>query len=460
MARDDHSRDQKRLFPDDKTGSDLDPLEKDFPGSGYSCDDESPSVDIASEEERLRNGDIAFRPVSLPGTEPTTERRKGGAGGTALMIVSAIVVVFLLTCVIHTFYSPSPSGPGSVAVSPGEEDGTGQSGPDTADPASPPERQDPGGSPAAMFQAHADLQERYRQSESQIADLEAELETFRAASSATPSTEGSAGADPDRLARLEAENRRLKTGLEQQRRDSQTAISRAEQLVERAESQVAKERGRTRTAGEEADQARRLAEVLTGERDSLRERVDQLESDVARNKTAYDRLTANTTTRLEGESEAVRQLISRHSQELEQEREATREKEAEIQRLKTLIAQLSVTAPGTRSAEPTSGARSGSTGGTTSSADTGVDTAPRILTRRNPEYPVNARRLRVEGTVLLNVLVGIDGQVREVKVLEADGGKLLSPAAVEAVREWTFAPATHGGRAVECWHKLPIRFAL
>jgi protein TonB len=66
----------------------------------------------------------------------------------------------------------------------------------------------------------------------------------------------------------------------------------------------------------------------------------------------------------------------------------------------------------------------------------------------------------VEGTVLLNVLVGTDGTVREVKVLEADGGKLLSPAAVEAVREWTFAPATRGGEAVECWHKVPIRFAL
>lgn len=73
---------------------------------------------------------------------------------------------------------------------------------------------------------------------------------------------------------------------------------------------------------------------------------------------------------------------------------------------------------------------------------------------------MNARRLKVEGTVLLNVLVGTNGLVREVKVLEADGGKLLSPAAVEAVRKWTFTPATRGGRPVECWHKVPIRFAL
>jgi protein TonB len=150
----------------------------------------------------------------------------------------------------------------------------------------------------------------------------------------------------------------------------------------------------------------------------------------------------------------VRQLISRHAEELERERKATREKEAEIQRLTDLIARLSVTdtTPGGQTGQPAPPERT--------VTGSGVDSPPRILTRSEPEYPVNARRLRVEGTVLLNVLVGTDGRVRDVKVLEADGGKLLSPAAVDAVRKWTFTPAMRSGRPVECWHKVPIRFAL
>lgn len=459
MARDDQSNDQERLFPVDETGTDTDPLGEDHPEQGFSDHDESPPANIASEEERLRNGDISFRPVSLPGAESVTETRKGGTGGTVLMIVTAIVVVFLLTYVIHTFYSPTPSGPQTAAFPAGEENVTEPSGPGGTDMVNPPEGRDPATEPAAMFQAHTELQEKYRHSESRIAELESELQTLRAGSpAATPA--GGAATDPDRLSRLITENNELKTDLERQRRESTTAVT-------SAEAQVVEERGRARAALDEAGQANRRAaalagerDMLTGERDELRERVELLESDVVRNRMEYDQLTASTTTRLEGESDAVRQLISRHSQELEQERKATREKEAEIQRLKTLIAQLSVTDAGARSAEPGAGARSGASDRGTSSAATGVDTAPRILTRRNPVYPVNARRLRVEGTVLLNVLVGTDGTVREVKVLEADGGKLLSPAAVEAVWKWTFAPATRGGRAVECWHKVPIRFAL
>jgi protein TonB len=56
--------------------------------------------------------------------------------------------------------------------------------------------------------------------------------------------------------------------------------------------------------------------------------------------------------------------------------------------------------------------------------------------------------------------VGTNGTVRDVKVVEADGGKLLSPAAVDAVRQWTFSPATRGGQPLEVWHKVSIQFAL
>ncbi len=455
MARDNRSDDQESLFSAGGNREETDYVD--------AHPTESSPLDLSSEEERLRNGDISFRPVSLPGSEPEPSVRHGGTGGTALMIVVTIAAVLLLTWVIYTFYSPSPSRQQQAAATdPTEEPDQPGSRLETALPDRDNEL--PRDEPAAIFQAHAELQENYRQSEKRIAELESELQAERGREQTSTPATGSA-ADSVRLERFEKENTQLKADLEQQRRDSESAVTRAEQLVQRAESRVAEERDLARDARSEADQTRQQAEalateksILAGEVDALSDQVKELQADLTRRKEEYDHLTANTTTRLEGESEAVRQLITRHSTELEQAKKATREKEAEVRRLTDLLARLSVadSAPGTTEPARTSGS---STAGSSSPTSDAI-APPRILTKSDPEYPMNARRLRVEGTVLLNVLVGTDGRVREVKVLEADGGKLLSPAAVEAVRKWTFSPATRGGRPVECWHKVPIRFAL
>lgn len=55
-----------------------------------------------------------------------------------------------------------------------------------------------------------------------------------------------------------------------------------------------------------------------------------------------------------------------------------------------------------------------------------------------PVYPETARLARVQGTVRMEVLVGKDGRVEEVNVL--DGPSLLIEAAREAVRQWRYAP--------------------
>lgn len=457
MASNDDPSDQKRLFPADETDAAPQTTEDNFSlageSSGAGPGPDPAESDMASEEERLRNGDISFRPVSLPEATPVPQKRRSGTGTTALMIISAIVVVFLLTYVVQTFYSPPVvSGPDQEDVIPGDE---GDAGPDAAvrDTTNlSPITEEAASESAAMFQAHTDLQAQYQKAESQITELEAELQKLRNGSADTATS-----ADADRLARLEAENRELKTAAD-------TAVSRAEQLVERAREQVAEERGRTSATVADAEQAREQVQavsierdLLTSERDELRKQIEQLEADTGRQTAEYDRLAASTTTRLEGESEAVRQLISRHALERERLSGAIHEKDAEIERLKTLIARLSVSEE--VSAPPKSTASGSGTTPARSPAG-GVDTPPQILTRREPVYPVTARRLKVEGTVLLNVLVGANGSVREVKVLEAEGGKLLSPSAVEAVRQWTFSPATRGGTAVDCWHKIPIRFAL
>lgn len=61
-----------------------------------------------------------------------------------------------------------------------------------------------------------------------------------------------------------------------------------------------------------------------------------------------------------------------------------------------------------------------------------------------PPYPAAAREQRLEGVVVLSVLVGMSGGVVEVSV----------------ARKWTFVPARRGSRAVESVVEVPVKFAL
>jgi TonB family protein len=73
-----------------------------------------------------------------------------------------------------------------------------------------------------------------------------------------------------------------------------------------------------------------------------------------------------------------------------------------------------------------------------------------------PEYPDLARQARVEGTVVVQALVGADGRVLQTRVLRSI--PLLDGAAQDAVRRWSFHPAQQGGRPVATWVSVPITF--
>jgi len=78
-----------------------------------------------------------------------------------------------------------------------------------------------------------------------------------------------------------------------------------------------------------------------------------------------------------------------------------------------------------------------------------------------PLYPLVARRLGMEGVVLLDVRVAPDGSPLEVRVRESSGFPLLDDAAVTTVRQrWRFLPARQGGTPVEGRVTVPIRFRL
>jgi protein TonB len=84
---------------------------------------------------------------------------------------------------------------------------------------------------------------------------------------------------------------------------------------------------------------------------------------------------------------------------------------------------------------------------------------PRFVQRVMPHYPELARRRGREGLVLLRLVIGPGGELRDVRIIEG-GGHGFDEAALAAVRASVYAPAMRDGRGVECAALLPVRFAL
>jgi protein TonB len=81
-----------------------------------------------------------------------------------------------------------------------------------------------------------------------------------------------------------------------------------------------------------------------------------------------------------------------------------------------------------------------------------------LLHRVEPEYPEPARQQQIEGPVALEVRIGPDGAVQDIKVLS--GAPLLAEAATDAVKQWRFRPLTVDGRQMEMQTKVTLNFRL
>jgi protein TonB len=81
-------------------------------------------------------------------------------------------------------------------------------------------------------------------------------------------------------------------------------------------------------------------------------------------------------------------------------------------------------------------------------------------TNRAPTYPEAARRRGEQGRVMLRVSVSPEGAPLDVEVMGTSGHPSLDSAALSAVRQWRFIPATQAGRSVAAVAEVPIRFRL
>jgi protein TonB len=89
----------------------------------------------------------------------------------------------------------------------------------------------------------------------------------------------------------------------------------------------------------------------------------------------------------------------------------------------------------------------------------GAVSYPVLVHRLEPEYPRAAIATRSEGVVILDAIITAAGGVEEVSVLES-ANPLLDEAAVRAVRQWTYRPATLNGRVVRVRLTVTVRFSI
>lgn len=82
------------------------------------------------------------------------------------------------------------------------------------------------------------------------------------------------------------------------------------------------------------------------------------------------------------------------------------------------------------------------------------------LSNPAPVYPSLSRRLREEGTVVLEILIKADGTVGEIKIKSSSGFKRLDTTAVNAVKHWRYQPATQGDKKIDFWYEQPVEFNL
>jgi protein TonB len=83
---------------------------------------------------------------------------------------------------------------------------------------------------------------------------------------------------------------------------------------------------------------------------------------------------------------------------------------------------------------------------------------PRKIVHVDPVYPRVAQQARIEGTVILETVIDVNGHVTSVRVLRSI--PLLDQAAIEAVRGWTFTPTLLNGVPVPIALTVTVRFAL
>lgn len=88
----------------------------------------------------------------------------------------------------------------------------------------------------------------------------------------------------------------------------------------------------------------------------------------------------------------------------------------------------------------------------------GKITPPRAISTSSPQYPAIARQAHISGDVVVDAQVDVNGRV--VSAQAVDGPSALRQAAVDAVRQWKYAPAMLDGVPTAAHIMVTVKFRL
>jgi protein TonB len=85
-------------------------------------------------------------------------------------------------------------------------------------------------------------------------------------------------------------------------------------------------------------------------------------------------------------------------------------------------------------------------------------TTERVTRSVQPDYPLLAKQMKVQGAVVLQALIDKTGHIQDLHVVS--GPTILAAAAREAVKQWHFKPYYQAGKAVETEARITVNFTI
>ena len=77
-----------------------------------------------------------------------------------------------------------------------------------------------------------------------------------------------------------------------------------------------------------------------------------------------------------------------------------------------------------------------------------------------PAYPVGLLRGEQEGEVSVRVLVGTNGRVKDIQLIDSPHVDFWTATRKQALKKWRFTAATKDGKPIESWMTLKVRFEI
>lgn len=92
-------------------------------------------------------------------------------------------------------------------------------------------------------------------------------------------------------------------------------------------------------------------------------------------------------------------------------------------------------------------------------ATAGSDSAAKVLSSPFPDYPSDLQKTGIEGQVVVRFNVEPDGSVSD-PVVQGSPPPRLATLALDAIRQWKFAPAIKNGKPIRARLQQPFLFKL